>query len=174
MPTQFPAAMSATASCPEIGGSYSNLGIQRDGRGVFLSNVLGPYNTAFAKKEERALAYRRVALMNAVYADVYRHENGALDITLKAVDRDLILHPLPGKKQELACRKGWLLLKTPNPAAPFGMGAEILAMTLSTEGGLLIKKQQEDVFSKALASSSPETALSWYYFPKRSMSMSSL
>jgi hypothetical protein len=164
-PAGFPAA-ETTHGCPKIDGSYRNLGVQQDGAGVFLSNVIGPYNAAFKKPEERALAYRRVSLMNAIYADIKSQKSGEVDVTLKAVDRDLILHPMPGKGQELVCQKGWLTLVNQATGSSLGLNREKMGFNHAVDGGLLVKRQEENVISASLTDD-PEKALGWYYFPKQ-------
>jgi hypothetical protein len=166
MPAAFPQPKAAVVkSCPELAGSYRNMGVQQDGSGVFLSNLMGIYNTAFDKPEARALAYRRVAQMNAVRLDFFQHETGALDVTARAVDRDLILHPLPGKGQELRCEQGWLQLVVGEGKLPFGLSREILAFARSSDGGLLVKREERNLLKQSLQRSPSGKALGWYYFP---------
>lgn len=164
-PAGFPAA-ETTHGCPKIDGSYRNLGMQQDGSGVFLSNVVGPYNAAFKKPEARALAYRRVSLMNAIYASIRSEKDGGVDLTLKAVDRDLILHPMPGKGQELVCQKGWLTLVNHTAGSSLGLSREKIGFNHAVDGGLLVKRQEENILSASL-SDDAEKALGWYYFPKQ-------
>ncbi len=160
----FPRRIDAK-SCPDLDGLYRNLGMDQTGEGVFLSNVLEPLNAAFEDEKQRYLAYRRVAHITNVFAKFKRQKDGAEDITLRAVDRALVLHPLPGKGQVLRCKDSWLEVEYENPDALLGLSKlskRLASFSRAADGGLVMKEGKKPLL--ALLTSRKDTA-KWYYFP---------